>query len=72
VVPPSQAEKMVAALKNRGIAVSYVAFENEQHGFRQAATIKAALEAELYFYSVIFGFDTAEDLPGIPIENIDD
>ena len=72
VVPPSQAEKMVAALKNRGIAVSYVPFENEQHGFRQAATIKAALEAELYFYSVIFGFDTAEDLPGIPIENIDD
>ena len=71
VVPPSQAETMVAALKSRGIAVSYVPFENEQHGFRQAATIKAALEAELYFYSVIFGFDPADDLPGIPIENID-
>ena len=71
VVPPSQAEKMVTALKSRGIAVSYVPFENEQHGFRQAATIKAALEAELYFYSVIFGFDTAEQLPRIPIANTD-
>jgi dipeptidyl aminopeptidase/acylaminoacyl peptidase len=70
VVPSSQAEKMVAALENRGIAVSYVTFEHEQHGFRQAATIRAALEAELYFYSVIFGFETAEDLPRILIENI--
>ena len=72
VVPPSQAEKMVAALKSRGIPVSYVPFKNEQHGFRHASTIKTALDAELYFYSVIFGFNTAEDLPRIPIENIDD
>lgn len=72
VVPPSQAEKMVAALKNKGIAVSYVSFENEQHGFRHASTIKAALDSEFYFYSVILGFNTADKLPGIHIDNIGD
>jgi dipeptidyl aminopeptidase/acylaminoacyl peptidase len=71
VVPPSQAEKMVAALRNKGIAVSYVSFENEQHGFRHAATIKAALDSEIYFYSVILGFNPADKLSKIPIENVD-
>lgn len=71
VVPASQAETMVTALKNKGIAVSYVSFENEQHGFRHAATIKAALAAELYFYAVIFGFNPADKLPKIQIDNID-
>ena len=71
VVPPSQAETMVKALKNKGIAVAYIAFEKEQHGFRRASTIKAALEAELYFYSVLFGFEPADDLPPIAIDNID-
>jgi len=71
VVPPSQAEQMVAALKNKGIAVSYVFFENEQHGFRQASTIQATLDSELYFYSVIFGFNPADKLPQISIENAD-
>ena len=71
VVPPSQAEAMVAALKRKGIPVCYVPFENEQHGFRRAASIKKALDAELYFYSVIFDFITADELPPIAIDNID-
>jgi dienelactone hydrolase len=71
VVPPSQSEKMVNALKTKGIPVSYVTFEHEQHGFRQASTIKTALDAELYFYSVIFGFTTADELPQIPVDNVD-
>ena len=71
VVPPSQAEKMVTALKNKGIAVAYVPFDNEQHGFRHALTIKTALDSELYFYSVIFGFSPADKLPQISIENAD-
>ena len=72
VVPPSQAEKMVTALKNKGIAVSYVSFENEQHGFRHASTIKAALDSELYFYSVILGFNPADTVTKIDIDNIGD
>jgi dipeptidyl aminopeptidase/acylaminoacyl peptidase len=58
VVPPNQAEDMVAALAARGIRHAYVPFEGEQHGFRQAENIRAALEGELYFYGRIFGFDT--------------
>ena len=71
VVPPSQAEKMVAVLRDKGIAVSYVPFDNEQHGFRRASTIKSALDAELYFYSVIFSFKPADRLSTIQIDNID-
>jgi dipeptidyl aminopeptidase/acylaminoacyl peptidase len=71
VVPPSQAEKMVSALKLKGIPVSYVRFENEQHGFRQASTIRTALDSELYFYAVILGFDAADELTPVHIDNLD-
>jgi len=58
VVPPNQAEAMVAALAERGIPHAYVPFEGEQHGFRRAENIRAALEGELFFYGRIFGFET--------------
>ena len=54
VVPPDQAEKMVEALRAKGLIVSYFLFDGEQHGFRQAENIKRALDAELYFYASIF------------------
>ncbi len=50
VVPPSQAEQMVAALQQKGIPVEYHTFAEEGHGFRQASTLQATLEAELAFY----------------------
>src|SRR5690606_19922858 len=34
VVPPNQAELILASLKSRGIPVAYVPFPGEQHGFR--------------------------------------
>jgi dipeptidyl aminopeptidase/acylaminoacyl peptidase len=52
VVPPNQAEAMVAALKKKGLPCQYLLFAGEQHGFRRAQTIKRALDAELYFYSI--------------------
>jgi len=58
VVPPAQAESMVAALAKMDIPHAYVPFEEEQHGFRRAENIQAALEGELYFYGQIFGFET--------------
>ena len=70
VVPPNQAEKMVAAMRAKGIPVSYVAFPGEQHGFRQAKNIKRALDGELYFYSRIFGFALAEPVEPVEIENL--
>ncbi len=57
VVPPAQAEAMVAALARRGIVHAYVPFEGEQHGFRRAENIVTALDGELYFYSEVFGFE---------------
>jgi dipeptidyl aminopeptidase/acylaminoacyl peptidase len=70
VVPPDQAEKMVDAIRAKGIPVSYVAFAGEQHGFRQAKNIKRALDGELYFYSRVFRFELAEPVEPVEIENL--
>ena len=70
VVPPNQAEAMVAALRAKKLPVAYVPFEGEQHGFRRAATLRRALEAELYFYSRVFGFALADPVEPVPIENL--
>jgi dipeptidyl aminopeptidase/acylaminoacyl peptidase len=52
IVPPEQSEMMVEALRRRGVAVGYLLFSGEQHGFRKSENIKRALDAELYFYAV--------------------
>ncbi len=67
VVPPNQAEMMVAALKDKGIPVAYVTFPEEGHGFRQAANIKRALNGEFYFYAHVFGFQPADATEPIEI-----
>jgi dipeptidyl aminopeptidase/acylaminoacyl peptidase len=67
VVPPGQAESMVNALRQNGIAVSYLLFAGEQHGFRIAKTIARVLEAELYFYGKVFGFEPADKIEPIAI-----
>lgn len=69
IVPPNQAEMMVAALRTKGVPVAYVPFAGEQHGFRKAENIKRALDAELYFYSRVFGFSLADPVEPVPIEN---
>ena len=70
VVPPNQAEAMVAALRAKGIPVAYVPFEGEGHGFGKAENIKRALEGELYFYGRVFGFDPADEIEPVEIENL--
>lgn len=70
VVPPNQAERMFDAVRAKGLPVAYLKFEGEQHGFRKAENIKRALEAELYFYSRVFGFALAERIEPLPIENL--
>ncbi|GGA11003.1 S9 family peptidase [Okeania sp. KiyG1] len=69
VVPPNQAEIMLEALKQKGLPVAYVAFPEEQHGFRRSENIKRALDGEFYFYSRVFGFTPAENLEEIEIIN---
>jgi dipeptidyl aminopeptidase/acylaminoacyl peptidase len=70
IVPPNQAEMMVDALRAKGLPVAYITFEGEQHGFRQAANIKRALDGELYFYSRVFNFELADPVEPVPIENL--
>ena len=70
IVPPNQAEMMYAAVRSKGIPCAYIPFEGEQHGFRRAENIKRALEAELYFYSRVFGFDLADPVEPVQIENL--
>jgi dipeptidyl aminopeptidase/acylaminoacyl peptidase len=69
-VPPSQAEAMHAAVKARGLPVAYLLFAGEQHGFRQAETIRRVFEAELYFYGRVFGFVPAGSIEPVEIENL--
>ncbi|MDH5649591.1 MAG: prolyl oligopeptidase family serine peptidase [Gammaproteobacteria bacterium] len=69
VVPPSQAQNMVDALDHKGLAVAYVTFANEQHGFRRSENIAKALESELYFYSSVFGIELPDKIESIPIRN---
>ncbi|MGE5217269.1 MAG: prolyl oligopeptidase family serine peptidase [Chloroflexota bacterium] len=70
VVPPNQAEKMVEALRAKKLPVAYLTFKGEQHGFRKAENIKRVLEAELYFYSNVFGFELADPVEAVKIENL--
>ena len=70
IVPPDQAERMVDALRSKGVPVAYLAFEGEQHGFRMAENIQRATEAELDFYGRIFGFTPAGGIEPVEIENL--
>lgn len=72
VVPPEQSRAMYEAARAKGLPVAYLAFEGEGHGFRQAANIVRAAEAELYFYSRVFGFALAEPVAPVAIENLND
>jgi dipeptidyl aminopeptidase/acylaminoacyl peptidase len=67
ICPPVQADGFIAALRGTGIPHAYLTFEGEQHGFRRAETVRAALEAELSFYGQVFGFAT----PGVPTLPLD-
>ena len=67
VVPPNQAEEMVAALDDRGIPHAYLLFEGESHGFRKADTIIRSFEAEYAFYCAVLGIDPPDGTPGVDI-----
>ncbi|HWD06765.1 MAG TPA: prolyl oligopeptidase family serine peptidase [Amycolatopsis sp.] len=66
ICPPEQADRFVASLAGSGVEHAYQRFPGEQHGFRRAETIVAALEAELSFYGQVFGFATP-DVPKLDL-----
>ena len=69
VVPPNQAEMLVAALEAKHVPHAYVAFAGEGHGFRKAENIVAALEAELSFYAQLLGFVPADPITPVLIRS---
>jgi dipeptidyl aminopeptidase/acylaminoacyl peptidase len=71
VVLPKQAEMLAEGAHQKQLPVAMIMFEGEGHGFRKAETIKAATEAQMYFLGRILGFEPADRVPPIPIENLD-
>lgn len=71
VVPPDQSSLMADAVRRKGLPVAYLTFEGEQHGFRKAETIVRCLEAELFFYGSVFGFEPADRIEPIAIDNLE-
>jgi dipeptidyl aminopeptidase/acylaminoacyl peptidase len=69
IVPPNQAEMMAAALHDKGIPHALVLYEGEQHGFRNAENITRTAELELEFFGQVLGFEPADDIEGLQIEN---
>ncbi len=65
ICPPVQADRFVAELAGSGIPHAYLTFEGEQHGFRRAGTITAAVTAELGFYARVL------DLPIAGVEPLE-
>ena len=70
VVPPSQAELIVTALRERGVPHAYLLYEGEGHGFRKAENIAGSLQAELSFYAQVLGFEPAGAIPRLEIANL--
>jgi dipeptidyl aminopeptidase/acylaminoacyl peptidase len=67
VVPPGQAEAMIAALEEKRLPYAYLPFPGEQHGFRKAENIERSIEAELFFYARFFGFAPADEIAPVTI-----
>jgi dipeptidyl aminopeptidase/acylaminoacyl peptidase len=68
VVPPSQARVLADALRDNGVPHALVLYAHEAHGFRRAATIVAALGAELSFYGQVLGFTPADDVAPLVLQ----
>ncbi|HEU4674063.1 MAG TPA: prolyl oligopeptidase family serine peptidase, partial [Candidatus Limnocylindrales bacterium] len=68
VVPPTEAERIVDALWERRVPHAYLAFEGEDHGFRQAASIIRSAEAELSFLGQVFGFEPADEIEPVELQ----
>jgi dipeptidyl aminopeptidase/acylaminoacyl peptidase len=68
-VPPQQSREVVAAARAAGCPVAYLEFEGEGHGFRVAAHLVRALQAEWSFLARVFGFAPPPGVPPLAIDN---
>ncbi len=70
VVPPSQAQAMARGLREKQLPVALVEFAGEGHGFRDPESIVRAAELELSFLAQLWGYEPAEELPVLDVENL--
>jgi len=70
VVSSEQSEMIYKALKEKRTPVMFMLFEGEGHGFVTSDAIKKSVEAELYFYSKLFGFSPADQLAQYNVDNL--
>lgn len=54
VVPPNQAQQIATALRNKGLAVEHIEYDDEGHGFRNPANISHMMATEQAFYQRVF------------------
>ena len=66
VVLPEQSRLIADAVRRNGVTCELVEFPGEGHGFRQAAHIAQAYEAELAFLGRALGFEPAQARPPSP------
>ncbi len=71
VVPPNQSRFVAEALCARGVPVAHIEFEGEAHGFRRFETNVRVHQTELAFFGQVFGFEPADELPPLLIDNLD-
>ena len=71
IVPPNQAQLMVAALRRKRLPVAYLEFPAEGHGFRDGGNIARCIGAEYAFFCRVFHLGQPRDLPKLEIENLD-
>jgi dienelactone hydrolase len=71
VVPPAQAEAVVAALAANGVPHAYLAFAGEGHGFRGADAIRRSTEAKLSFLAAVFGFTRPDETEPLEVSGLD-
>ena len=69
VVPPDQAVRIYEAVRAKGLPVAYVPYAGEQHGFRHAENIKHSLDNEFYFIGQVFGYQPADVIDAVTIDN---
>jgi dipeptidyl aminopeptidase/acylaminoacyl peptidase len=70
VVPQEQSDMIYEALRANGVPVAYILFAGEGHGFRGSEARVKALEAELSFYGQVLGFEPADDIEPVEIDNL--
>jgi dipeptidyl aminopeptidase/acylaminoacyl peptidase len=70
VVPPAQAEAIVAALERNNVPHLYVPLAGEGHGFRRRESAIRLVSIGLSFFGRIFGFQPADRVERVEIKGL--